>query len=441
MKKLRILLISSDLWDDISNGNNIQSNWFNGFNAEIANIYLVPGKPNNQICTRYFQVTDAMMAKSFFGKRAGHSFTWSLKADNESKDATIGVEPENMGLYKKLRAHTGEWLRLARDFLWAYGRYDKKALKAFINDFQPDIVFCPHLFSIKSRRIERVIHKMTDAPMIAFSGDAEASLNVISDNPLFWCRRLRDHLLYPAFVKKFSYYFTFSPRWCDMLTKKYGVPSEPLYKCVDGTPFEEKPVNDVIRLVYAGSLYCNRWKTLSVIGDAMKTINKDGQKIEMYVYSQSSLNEEQKSALSEDKFIHFMGCVSPTELPSIYNEADIALHVESFDKKYMLETEHSFSTKLIDLMASSCAILAICWNQNSGWNYVKENDAAICLSSYEEILLKLQEIVANPSIIQEYARKAAECGIKNHNRAKIQKQIRDVFERVIAQAKVYKENN
>ena len=158
----------------------------------------------------------------------------------------------------------------------------------------------------------------------------------------------------------------------------------------------------------------------------------------MYVYSQSSLNEEQKAALSEDKFIHFMGCVSPTELPRIYKEADIALHVESFDKRFMLETEHSFSTKLTDLMASTCAILAICWDRNSGWRYVKDNDAAICLSSYEEILPKMQEIVANPTIIQEYARKAAECGINNHNRERIQKQIRDVFEKVIAQAKYKK---
>ena len=141
-RKMRILVLSTDLWDDISNGNNIQSNWFNGFDAEIANIYLVPGKPNNQICTRYFQVTDAMMAKSFFGRRAGHAFIWNPAENYVSINDTANVENENVGLYKKLRAHTGEWLRLARDILWAYGRYDKKALKAFIDDFQPDIVFC-----------------------------------------------------------------------------------------------------------------------------------------------------------------------------------------------------------------------------------------------------------------------------------------------------------
>lgn len=432
-RKMRILLLTTDLWDDVSNGNNIQSNWFAGFEAEFANIYLVPGMPNNQICTRYFQVTDKMMAKSLFGPKAGRAFDWhplDTVSPTEIKQATA-IEQDNASLYKKLRAHTGEWLRLARDILWSIGRYDKTALKAFIDDFNPDVVFCPHLFSIKSRRIECIIRETTDAPMVAFAGDAEASLNAISYNPLFWFRRMRDHLMYPAFVKKFSYYFTFSPRWCEMLTQKYGVPSEPLYKCIDAVPYEQKPINEVIKLVYAGSLYCNRWKSLSEIGKAMNVINTGGKKIEMYVYSQTSLTDEQAKALGSTQYVHFMGSVNPSELPRIYKEADIALHVESFDKKYMLATEHSFSTKLTDLMMSTCAILAICWERNSGWNYVKANDAAICLSSYEEILPKLREIVDNPGIIQVYAEKAADCGVKNHNREKIQAQIMGVFEKVI----------
>lgn len=435
IKKIRILIVSTDLWNDVSNGNNIQSNWFDEFDAEFANIYTVPGLPNNKICTRYFQVTDAMMAKSFLGKKAGRAFTWNQSEYDGSIESTIAVEQENIGFYKTLRMHTGELLRWVRDFLWEWGRYDKKALKQFIDDFNPDIVFCPHLFSMKSRRLERIIHSMTNAPMVCFNGDAEASLRAISYNPLFWYRRIRDHMLYPAFLKKFSYAFTFSPSWSKMQTEKYGVSSEPLYKCIDAINFEEKTVHSPIKMVYAGSLYCNRWKTLSVIGNAMKIINEGSKRIEMYVYSQSVLTEKQKDALSEDKYIHLMGCVNPNQLPQIYKDADIALHVESFDKKFMLETEHSFSTKLTDLMVSSCAILAICWDKNSGWNYVKENDAAICLSSYDEVLPKLIEIVERSSIIQEYAKKAYECGVKNHNREKIQKQIRDVFERVIADTK------
>lgn len=432
--RMRILVLTTDLWDDISNGNNIQTNWFEDFDAEFANIYTVPGIPNNKICRRYFQVTDSMMVKSFFGRKAGCELS-SSDLEVVSGNGFVNAEPDNFNFYNMLRSHSGELLRWCRDLLWEFGFYDKKAMKSFIDDFNPDVVFCPHLFSMKSRRLERIVHSMTNAPMVCFNGDAEASLRAISYNPLFWYRRIRDHFLYPSYIKKFSYSFTFSPRWSKWLTQKFDIPSEPLYKCIQIAPFLKKDINDPIRIVYAGSLYCNRWKTLSVIGDALKTLNADRINAELFVYSQSILTDEQKEALSSDKFIHFMGCVRPDQLPQIYKDADIALHVESFDKKYMLETEHSFSTKLTDLMMSTCAIMAICWEQNSGWNYVHDKDAAICLSSYDEIFPKLREIINNPQIIQTYAYKAYKCGINNHSREKIQKQIRKVFEKVISEGR------
>ena len=126
-----------------------------------------------------------------------------------------------------------------------------------------------------------------------------------------------------------------------------------------------------------------------------------------------------------------MGSVHPSELPIIYRDADIALHVESFDKKYKLDTMHSLSTKIIDLMSSTCAILAICWEKNNGWNYLKDNDAAFCLSDYSEILPLLKKIDGNRSLISVYAKKAYECGIKNHNKDKIHGQIRNQFSKLV----------
>ena len=38
--------------------------------------------------------------------------------------------------------------------------------------------------------------------------------------------------------------------------------------------FIEKKVGTPIRMVYAGRLYCNRWKTLAEIGKALRLINK-----------------------------------------------------------------------------------------------------------------------------------------------------------------------
>lgn len=432
---MKILLLSGDVWNDSSNGNNIYSNWFDGYNAEFANIYLAPGLPENKCCIHYFQVTDKMMLRSLFGPKAGKTFDYCPIANNTVKDKFNIAEHEDTAFYTKLKKFASEPLRLARDILWSIGRYDKKALQSFVDTFNPDIIFCTHLFSIKYRRIELIIRQISNAPMVAFTGDAEASLKNINYNPLYWVRQLNLHRLYPTHVKIFKEYFTFSEAQCEEIRTKYGVPSETLYKCADIIPFKEKQPNKIIRIVYAGRLYCNRWKTIAAIGDALLALNKNEKRAEVLVYSQDNLNKEQKKALSEKKYIYFMGRTHPSNLPHIYSNADIALHVESFDKKYKYATMHSFSTKIIDLMSSTCAIMAICWEKNNGWNYLKKENAAICISEYNEILPAMQKLVNNPQLLTEYAQKAYECGIKNHSRKTIQQKITDIFTRIIKESK------
>ena len=151
----------------------------------------------------------------------------------------------------------------------------------------------------------------------------------------------------------------------------------------------------------------------------------------MDIYTTEELTSKYRKVLNSKNSIYVHGCVTPVELVEIYKKGDIALHVESMDKKNRLATRVSFSTKIIDLMASTCAILAVCWNQHAGYQYLKEHDAAFCVSDTKEIFPQLQILCDNPELIQLYARKAYNCGIQNHSRGKIQKQIRKMFDSII----------
>ena len=64
---MKILLITSEEWNDFVYCNGVLTNWFEGFPAEFAQIYVSPGLPNNHICKKYFQITDAQMARSILG--------------------------------------------------------------------------------------------------------------------------------------------------------------------------------------------------------------------------------------------------------------------------------------------------------------------------------------------------------------------------------------
>lgn len=429
---MRILIVSDEEWNDFVYGNGVLTNWFSGFDAEFAQIYCSPGLPINNICSRYFQITDKEMASSMICKgKAGRV------VHQESGIEWINAAKQNAqrkgfyGFIKKISLWMHSPVLMIRDFIWCFGRYDEDTLKAFIGQFSPDIVFCPRLITPKLMRLERIVSKYTKAPFVAFTGDNEASLEGYSWSPLYWLRKFYIHRMFEKHISLYKFYLMHSNDQAYEYNRKYGIATSTFFKCGNFTDkFEPREPGSPIHLVYAGRLYCNRWKSLAQIGIALKQLNVKGIRMVLDIYTTEKLSSVQKKALSKENFVYVKGRVTPEELVQIYQRADIALHVESMDKKNRLLTKVSFSTKIIDLMSSTCAIMAICWEQHAGLKYLKEKDAAFCISCYDEILPKLQQICDHPELIREYALKAYECGRKYHNKDIIKNQIKTIFEKL-----------
>lgn len=426
---MKILLITSEEWNDAVYGNNVLTNWFEGLDAEFAQIYCSPGLPYNEICTRYFQITDAQMVRSIYSRKKAGAIIQKPVSDVDIQRSKVNAQRQ--GNYKWLKA-LSTYMRgpmmIVRDAIWLFGHYNKKDLKTFVAGFNPDVVYCPRMVTPKLIRLEKIVSSMTDAPFVAFTADNEASLNCYSWSPLFWIRRLAIHHVFEKHVGLYQHYFMFSEEQARDYHREYGLSTSCLYKCGEFSgKFTPKKVNSPIRMVYAGRLYCNRWKTLAAIGNALEYLNPNGEKMILDVYTAETLTRRQEKALMGLRYLHVHSAITPAQLTEEYKKADIALHVESFDKKYRAATRYSFSTKIIDLMASSCAIMAICWDRHAGYQYLKNHDAAFCVSDYNCILPLLQRICKYPRLIQQYAEKAWRCGVDNHTRKQIQGQIRDTF--------------
>ena len=427
---MKILFIGIGPWNDIQSGNNILTNWFTGFPCEAAQIYVHTGLPCNKICTRYFHITDDMMVKSMVGTRAGKSFEMSEAEQLEMQEKN-GLIIKESAMTAHAKAMPRNLAKIITDFFWVFGRVNKKEMETFVKEFNPDIVFCPHLFDFRFWRIERMVHQITSAPFVAFTGDSEVSLNKVSYSPLFWIRQITLNLIFRKHIKLFKHYFTFSEEQAQRYHEISGIPTSTLYKCADLTEqFDPKPIGKPIRLVYAGNIIYNRWETLSVLADAIEVINEAGEKMVLDIYTNTKLTPKMAKRLENRRGTIVHGRVTPTELIEIYKKADIALHIESFTKKYRLDTKDSFSTKIVDLMNSTCAIMAVCWEYHNGQQYLQREDAAICISDLNKVQDVLQGVCDNPSKIQSYARKAWECGKRNHTREVIQNQITEVFEKV-----------
>jgi UDP-N-acetylglucosamine:LPS N-acetylglucosamine transferase len=180
-------------------------------------------------------------------------------------------------------------------------------------------------------------------------------------------------------------------------------------------------------LVYAGGIYLNRWKTLKEVVKALKEINSDGVKATLDIYTANILTKRQEKALNDNvnSFVH--KSVSLDALKEIYENSDIAIHAEAFSLKNRLSVRMSFSTKIIDCLASGCAVMAICDKLQGGYEYLEREDAAICVSDTKMLKNTILGLINNPDKIIAYAQKARDLVKRNHLEEIISKSIKEDF--------------
>lgn len=421
---MKILIISLELWREDINGGNVLSNLFSGIDAEFAQIYCSAGEPQNNVCKLYYQMTDRMIIKNIIEKKEIGNIIKYDEFPKNSIHSNIEVDKTDLKKNKILRMFKGSSMYAVREILWKSSKWKNDNLEKFILDFNPDIIFAPCYGSHIMLSINRYVSELTKVPMISYISDDSYSLKQVSFSPVYWINRF---ILRSNLRKTMPYYeltYTMAEEQlkeysealnCNMkILKKSGIFSEyPI----------NKEVNTPIRLVYAGGIYLGRWKTLSKIVEALKAINKDSIKMVLDIYTGNELNKKQKKLLNDgiNSFVHKP--VSQQELKKIYCKSDIALHVESFDLKNKLKVRLSFSTKIIDCLESTCAIMAICDKGQAGYSYLKEEDIAICIDNLNNIESRLRYICENPYIINEYSEKARLCGINNHQKEIIQQNI------------------
>lgn len=419
---MRILVLSNEVWNDKINGNNVTSNWFEGMNAEFANIYCSPETPFNKCCQRYFQITDTMMLKSIIKKEKAGIQLPIQNYQYENLENIAELEPKK--LYGFLKLISGPFLRFIREELWLIGKYDLDKMRKFIDDFKPDVIFSERMASCKMLRLEKIVSQMTNASMYAFTGDDEYTLKQISFSPFFWINRFMVRKRLRQNVKRYKIYYTLSEEQGKYYEHIFGCRCKQLYKCGQfKKSYKNHIVNKPIRMIYAGKLYCNRWKMLCDIVSVIKKINKDSVKIILEIYTKDKVIGRKKKLLNDGRNVFIKGAVNQHQLSEEYAQSDIALHVESLDLKNRLLTKYSFSTKIIDCLFSGCAVMAYCWEKHSGLIYLKKRDAAICVSSPKDLNIILNKFVSDSSIIQKYSQNAYICGEKFHDRKIVQEML------------------
>ena len=75
--------------------------------------------------------------------------------------------------------------------------------------------------------------------------------------------------------------------------------------------------------------------------------------------------------------------------------------------------------------------MAICDKAQNGLAYLRKQDAAITVDDPKKLTEVLEGIAEQPEILLEYAKKAIDCGMRNHSREVVQRKLYDDFSKVI----------
>ncbi len=419
---MRVLVVSRNALDDTNSIGNTISNFFKGVdNVEFASIYFRSSKPNNNICKRYYRVTEGEILKKWFSPhRIGKSFLWSASGANVSNVA----EKKEKALIRFVHKHDIKLIYKASDFLWYSKKWHNGKIDAFIKDFSPDVVVTFVKSAPQYYLTIKYLREKFGIPLFTWIADDEYT-SLQKKHSKKNIRNLKYILDESAVVKGCS------EEICDYYNSVFGCSATPLYKGCDLSQPLKNYVNSTIKIVYAGNLLYGRLEIIKKIADALGNLDKDKNSAVFEIYSNTLLTDDEQKYFEDKKNTKYLGRQDYETISKRLSEADIVLHAESFEEEQILKTKYSFSTKIIDCLQSGSVLLAIGPSGLASIDYVKKIPGAFVIDELNGLEEKLEKILSASETFVERADKIRKFASLHHDITKNSKEMKDMLQKIM----------
>ena len=395
--------------------------------AQLANIYLRDEIPDSQVCSQYFCISENRILKSIFKR--------SIKTGQVVAAQPLSQETDNPDLlshnqrYEKMTKKRRYSMLLARELCWKIGKWKTKELNDFLDAFQPDVILYSMEGYIHLNRLVRYALKRTGARGIGYVWDDTFTYKQSKEFGYKVYRYFQRKSL-KKLAKKTQEFFAITPKTKEEADAFFGaqctVLSKPLHTMPVAATYEN--VRQPLRMLYTGNLLIGREKSLQKLSAALSTINADGQKIVLDVYTQTQLSAECLQTIETD-CCRIHAPIPQSEVLQKQMEADVLLFLEDLSDAN-LKARLSFSTKITDYFSAGKCIFAIGNPDLAPMQYFKETQSAIVVEQ-EGTLLPALQTLSQPETLASCAQNAVECGVKNHGADVIFQTFDGVLHRVV----------
>ena len=412
-RKPRVLVTTVPSWSS-RGGSDTMSSLMMDYGADnVASLYIRADKSDSPAASRYFHIFENAVLKSIIyrGVKTGVSFQ---PEDIKIDESTSEMETEK-ATYRKAGKFNRSMLMLFREVIWKLGKWKSPEMVSFLNDFNPEVLFCPIEGYIHFNSINEYIIKKYHPRVVGIIWDdnftfKQEPYNFWHQVHRFWLRRSVKRM-----IKKCDTVFALSPKMKEEVDKEFGIQSELLTKPIfNKGVFQPYEPQTPVRVLYTGKLIIGRDKTIAEVVDAIREVNKDGQKIVLDIYTNTELTPNMEARINVPGCCNLHAPIPQSEVFKKQAEADVLLFAESLSDKSKT-ARLSFSTKLTDYFSAGKCVWGVGNTDLGPIDYLRTEDAGLVSTDKESIIQVITSIANTPAIVSEYAKKAYDCGVRNHD--------------------------
>lgn len=383
-----------------SNGRSMYNLLRSSSEFKIVNLFVHDGEPSLENIS-YLRVSDKNVFDAFL----------------KNKDIPLISYVQNNNNLKPIKNRSikkTSFKMLVRGFLWSRKRATTKILK-LAETIKPDILIYQVGDSYFFNNLASSVKQHLNIPMIIY--DTEDYYFKKWD---FIKSRFFRGALFRLYKRKYNLSFeklVSNTEKAVFLTEDLEVlhsdvfpklSTAHIYNSYSTIPNEAKTPSPTI--VYSGNLDVGRIDSLIGISKILQHIDHN---LKLTICSQTN-NKSIFSKMEQQENIVFLGNISYEENLKLIKSAHLIVHVESFAPFYVKDTEHAFSTKIPDCLATLNPLLVFAPNSCSISKYLKKYECGWVCDNLSDLEENLKEII-NSSFSNKYSSNAVSVLNKNHD--------------------------
>lgn len=419
---MNILVISNAAWDDKNSSGNTYSNLFNEWEgATFHSMYSREQLPNNSCCSTYYCISPFNLIKNIFTP-------WKIGKSFSKQDIPYQVtlsQSENRAK-NEINGFTKNLILLFIDILYLTGIWMNDKAKNYIKQCNPDIVVMTGISEAYRYKIAQYIKKYTNAKLVTYIVDDTYHTEKESGTLLGKLRARR----YKKIFNMSDKIYGITKEMCEAYKNKFGYNISLLTKgCELSTP--KTFINNPIQFVYAGNLLYGRDEILAELAKSLSKFNRDETKAFLNIYTGTVIHTSMANKLNIDGTSAIQAPKPYDEIKKIMKNADIVLHVESFEPEQIKLVRYSFSTKITDCLQSGAVMMAIGPSGISSIEYSKIIPGSIVITNLTELDNVISTIISEPNSLINKSKLSNDFAKINFDISTIRKKLQDDFNNLI----------